>query len=36
MTDSKIARRGYVPDDERNFSPESIEKLRVASRHVFI
>ena len=35
MTDSKIARRGYVPDDERNFSPESIEKLRVASRHVF-
>ena len=34
MADSRAARRGYVPDDERNFSPESIEKLRVASRHV--
>ena len=34
MTDPRAARRGYVPDDERNFSPESIEKLRVASRHV--
>ena len=28
------AKRGYVPDDERNFSPEAIEKLRKASRHV--
>ena len=35
MADSRAARRGYVPDDERNFSLESIEKLRVASRHVF-
>ena len=34
MADPRAARRGYVPDDERNFSPESIEKLRVASRHV--
>ena len=34
MADSRAARRGYVPDDERNFCPESIEKLRVASRHV--
>ena len=34
MVDPRAARRGYVPDDERNFSPESIEKLRVASRHV--
>lgn len=34
MTDPRAARRGYVPDDERNFSPESIEKLRLASRHV--
>ena len=34
MADPRAARRGYVPDDERNFSPESIEKLRIASRHV--
>ena len=34
MADPRAARRGYVPDDERNFSLESIEKLRVASRHV--
>ena len=34
MADFRAARRGYVPDDERNFSLESIEKLRVASRHV--
>ena len=34
MVDPRAARRGYVPDDERNFSPESIEKLQVASRHV--
>ena len=32
--DAKTARRGYVPDDERNFSPEAIERLRMASRHV--
>ena len=28
------ARRGYVPEDERNFSPEAVEILREASRHV--
>lgn len=28
------ARRGYVPEDERNFSPEAIEILRTASRHI--
>lgn len=34
MTNRLNARRGYVPDDERNFSPEAIEILRRASRHV--
>ena len=28
------ARRGYVPEDERDFSPEAIEIMRKASRHV--
>ena len=28
------ARRGYVPEDERNFSKEAIETLRTASRHI--
>ena len=28
------AKRGYVPDDERNFSPEAIETMKTASRHV--
>lgn len=28
------ARRGYVPDDDKNFSPEALEKMRKASRHV--
>ena len=28
------AKRGYVPEDERNFSPAALEKLRTASRHV--
>lgn len=28
------AKRGFVPDDEKNFSPESIEKMRTASRHI--
>ena len=28
------AKRGYVPEDERNFSPEAIEKMRTASRHI--
>ena len=28
------AKRGYVPEDERNFSPEAVLKMRTASRHV--
>ena len=28
------AKRGFVPEDERNFSQESIETLRTASRHI--
>ena len=28
------AKRGYLPEDERNFSPEAIEKLKKASRHI--
>ncbi len=28
------AKRGYVPDDEKNFSPEAIPLLRKASRHI--
>ena len=28
------ARRGFVPEDERNFSKEAIAKMRTASRHV--
>lgn len=28
------ARRGYVPEDDRNFSTEAIQILRTASRHV--
>ena len=28
------AKRGYVPEDERNFSPAASEKMRMASRHV--
>ena len=28
------AKRGYVPEDDRNFSPAALEKLRTASRHV--
>ena len=31
MTDAK---RGYVPEDDRNFSPEAMKLLRTASRHV--
>ncbi len=31
MTD---ARRGYVPEDDRNFSPEALKLLQTASRHV--
>lgn len=29
------AKRGYVPDDEQNFSPEAIENMRKASAHIF-
>ena len=28
------AKRGYVPEDERNFSREAIHTMRTASRHV--
>ena len=28
------AKRGFVPDDERNFSPEAIGIMRTASRHI--
>lgn len=34
MINGLNARRGYVPDDERNFTPEAIDILRLASRHV--
>lgn len=28
------AKRGFVPEDEKNFSPSALETLRIASRHV--
>ena len=28
------AKRGYVPEDERNFAPEAIHTMQTASRHV--
>ena len=28
------ARRGFLPEDERNFAPESLALLRTASRHI--
>ncbi len=28
------AKRGYVPDDDKNFAPEAIEKMRLASSHI--
>ena len=28
------AKRGYVPEDERNFSPTALETMRTASRHI--
>ena len=28
------AKRGYVPEDERNFSPEAIHTMQTASRHI--
>ena len=34
MTDRTNARRGYVPDDERNFSADGLATMRKASRHV--
>ena len=30
----KDAKRGYVPDDDRNFLPEALAVLKTASRHV--
>lgn len=29
------AKRGYVPEDERNFSSEALETMKTASRHIF-
>lgn len=31
---SMNAKRGYVTEDERNFSPEAVEKMKIASRHI--
>jgi hypothetical protein len=31
---SMNAKRGYVPEDERNFSPSALETMRIASRHI--
>lgn len=28
------AKRGYVPEDDKNFSPDAISKMKIASRHV--
>ena len=28
------AKRGYVPEDERNFSSRALETMRIASRHI--
>ena len=28
------AKRGYVPEDQRNFSPEAILTLKEASKHI--
>lgn len=28
------AKRGFVPEDERNFSPEALQLMRTASRHI--
>jgi len=32
---SMDARRGYVPEDDQNFSPEALAVMRTASRHVY-
>lgn len=29
------AKRGYLPEDERNFSLSALKKMRIASRHIF-
>ena len=29
------AKRGYVPEDERNFSAEALKTMQTASRHIF-
>ena len=29
------AKRGYVPEDERNFSAEALEVMKTASRQIF-
>ncbi len=29
------AKRGYLPEDERNFAPAALETLRTASRHIW-
>ena len=29
------AKRGYVPEDERNFSVEALKTMQTASRHIF-
>ena len=28
------AKRGYIPEDEKNFSPDAVERMRIASRHI--
>ena len=28
------AKRGYTLEDERNFSPDAVERMRIASRHI--
>lgn len=28
------AKRGFVPEDEKNFAPEAIERMKTASRHI--
>ena len=28
------AKRGYIPEDEKNFSPQSIDKMKTASRQI--
>jgi hypothetical protein len=33
-TEGMDAQRGYVPDDDKNFSPESLDLLKTASHHV--